>query len=82
MAIEMLRDPRIFYGLSHMKAQFMVSARFVFANSFLVSIERNDLYLTFKSKKSTVFHIFKYCYSKHRPATAKHVDDNDLFVVI
>ena len=41
-----------------MKAQFMVSARLLFGNSSLVSVERNNLYLTSISKKSAVFHIF------------------------
>ena len=44
MATEMLRNPHIFYGLSHMKAQFMVSARFSFDNSFLLSFEKNPVF--------------------------------------
>ena len=47
----MLIKPRIFYGLSHMKAQFMISERFLFEKYnyiYGVSLERNDFYLTFK----------------------------------
>ena len=36
----------------------MVSVRFLFDDFFLVSLERNDLYLTFKSKTSAVFYVF------------------------
>ena len=46
------------YSLSHMKAQFMFSARFLIDNFFVVSLERNYLYLTFKSKVSARFSVF------------------------
>ena len=72
MATKMLRKPHIFYSLSHINAQFMVSERFLIDNFFLVSLERNDLYLTFRSKTSAVF-LCIYCYYKY---TAKHIDDN------
>ena len=36
----------------------MVSARFVIDTFFLVSLRRNNLYLTFKSKISAVFYVF------------------------
>ena len=37
MAAKMVIKPRIFYGLSHMKAKFMVSVRFVF-EKFILSV--------------------------------------------
>ena len=36
----------------------MVSAIFVIDKIFLVSLERNDFYLTFKFKTSAVFDVF------------------------
>ena len=54
----MLRKLHIFYGLSHIKGQCMVSAIFLLNFFFLVSLERNDLYLTLKSKTSAVFDVF------------------------
>ena len=54
MATKMLIKPHIFYSLSQINAQFVVSVRFLIVNFFLVSLERNDLYLTF-SKTSAVF---------------------------
>ena len=71
-ATKMLRKPHIFYSLSHIKAHIMVSARFLIDDFFLVSLERNYLYLTFKSKTSAVF-LCIYCYYKY---TAEYVDDN------
>ena len=58
MDTKMLRKPHIFYGLSHIKGQFMVSAIFLFHNFYFIILERNDLYLTFKSKTSAVFDVF------------------------
>ena len=58
MTIKMLRKPHIFYSLSHINAQFMVSARFLIDNFFLVSLESDNLYLTFRSMPSAVFHVF------------------------
>ena len=55
MATKMLRKPHIFYSLSQINAQFVVSARFLIVNFVHVSLERNDLYLTFKSKTSAIF---------------------------
>ena len=55
----MFRKPRMFHSLSNIKAQFMVSAIFLIDNCFLVSLERNDLYLT-----AAVF-LCIYCYYKH-----------------
>ena len=79
MATEMLRKPHIFYSLlSHITIQFMVSARFLFDNFFLVPLERNDLYLTFRSKTSAVF-LCIYCYNKY---TAKHVDDINIMTYL
>ena len=46
-----------FYGLSHMKAQFIVSARFLLYTFLVVSFEINNLYLTFKYNISVVFYI-------------------------
>ena len=37
MAAKILIKPRIFYGLSHMKTQFMVSGRFLF-ETFISSV--------------------------------------------
>ena len=39
MAAKMERNSHVFYGLSHMKAQFMVSGRFLLYNFFEVSLE-------------------------------------------
>ena len=50
MATNMLREPRMFYSLSHIEAQF-----FFYDIFLIVSFERNYLYLTFKSKTSAVF---------------------------
>ena len=50
----------------------MVCAIFLIAIFFVVSLERNDFYLTFKFKTYAVF-LCMYCYYKY---TAKHVDDN------
>ena len=58
MATKMLRKPHLFYSLSGMKAQFMFFARFLIDNLFIVSFEKNYLYLTFKSNISAVFYIF------------------------
>ena len=55
---QMLRKPHIFYSLSHRKAWFMVPVRFLFDDFFLVSLERNYLYLTFKYKTSAVLYVF------------------------
>ena len=71
-ATKMLRKPHIFYSLSHIDAQFMYFARFLIDYFFIVSLERNDLYLTFRSKTSAVF-LCIYCYYKY---TAKHMDYN------
>ena len=54
-ATKMLGKPYIFYSLSHINAQFMFFARFLIDYFFIVSLERNDLYLTFRSKTSAVF---------------------------
>ena len=45
MAAKMLIKPRIFNGLLHMKAQFMVSGIFLFDKfiSSVLTLERNDL---------------------------------------
>ena len=43
IATKMLRTPHIFYSLSHIKAQFMVSSIFLIDNFFIVTLERNDL---------------------------------------
>ena len=69
MATKMLRNPHIFYGLSQINVQFVVSARYLIVNSFLVSLERNDLHSTFRSKTSAVFYVF-----------TKHVDNNMMFL--
>ena len=74
MASKMLKKTHIFYSLSQINAQFVVSARFLIGHIFLVSLERNDLYLTLISKTSAVLCI--YCYNKY---TAKHVDNNMMF---
>ena len=55
---KMFEKPHIFYSLSHIKAQFMVSERFLIDNLLIVFWERNYLYLTFKSKTSDVFDVF------------------------
>ena len=49
----------------------MDCAIFLIYNFFLVSLERNYLYLTFKSRTSAVFYVFTVTMY-----TAKHVDDN------
>ena len=43
---------------------------------FLVFLDRNSVYLTFKYKMSVVFFIF-LCYYKY---TAKNVDDNMIYL--
>ena len=58
MATKMLRKPHIFFSLSQIKAQFVVSAIILIVNFCLVSLERNDFYLTFRSKTSAVFYVF------------------------
>ena len=58
MATKILRKPHIFDSLSQRNAQFVVSARFLIVNFVLVSLERNDLYLTFRFKTSAVFYVF------------------------
>ena len=58
MANKILGKPHIFYSLSHIKAQFMVSEKKLIDNFFLISLEINDLYLTFKSNTSTVVDVF------------------------
>ena len=58
MATKMLRKPHIFYSLSQINAQFVVSARFLIVNFIIVSLERNNLYLTFRFKTSAVFYVF------------------------
>ena len=58
MATKILRKTYIFYSLSHINAQYMVSARFLMGNLFLVSLEKNVLYLSFRSKTSAVFYVF------------------------
>ena len=75
MANKMLRKPHIFNSLSQINAHFVVSAIFLIVNIFLVSLERNNLYLTLISKTSAVF-LCIYCYCKY---TAKHVDNNMMF---
>ena len=60
MATKMLRKPHIFYSLSHIEAQFVVSARFLIVNFFMGFLERNDLYLTFRSKTSKTYMFFMY----------------------
>ena len=52
------KKPHYLYSLSHMKAQFMFPARFLIDNFFIVPLERNYLYLTFKSKMSAVFFMY------------------------
>ena len=47
MTTKILRKPHIFYSLLYINAQFMVSARFLIHDFFLVCLERNDLHLTF-----------------------------------
>ena len=47
-----VKKPHIFYGLSHMK--FKVSARFLFDNDFLVSSNKNHLYLTQRIRRSMI----------------------------
>ena len=76
MATKVLRKPHIFYSLSQINVQFVVSLRFLIINFFIVSLERNDIYLTFKSKTSAVF-LCIYCYYKY---TAKHGDNNMMFL--
>ena len=75
MATKMIRNPHFFQSVSHINAQFMVSARFVIDKFFLVFLGRNYLYLTFKSKISAVF-LCIYCYYKY---TAKHFDENMMY---
>ena len=58
MATKMRRKPHIFYSLSHIKEQVMISERFIIYNCFLVSLERNDLYFNFKCSTSAVFDVF------------------------
>ena len=58
MVTKMLRKPHMFYSLTQINAQFVVSARFLILNFVLVSLKRNDLYLTFRSKTSAVFYVF------------------------
>ena len=38
--------------------KFVVSARFLIGIFFLISLERNDFYLTFRSKTSAIFYVF------------------------
>ena len=45
IATKIFRKKHIFYSLSHMNAQFVVSAKFLIDNFFLVPLERNDLHL-------------------------------------
>ena len=52
----MLRKPHIFNSLTHIEAEFMVSKIFLI-EFFLFSLERNYLYLTFKSMTSAVFYV-------------------------
>ena len=47
-----------YFSLLHINAQFMFFARFLIDYFFIVSLERNDLYLTFRSKTSAVFYVF------------------------
>ena len=54
MTTKMLRKPHSLYCLSQINAQFEVSKRFLIVNFFLVSLERNDRYLTSRSKTSAV----------------------------
>ena len=58
MATKILRQPHIFYSLSQINAQFVVSAKFLIVNIFLVSLEGNDLNLAFRSKTSAVFFMY------------------------
>ena len=58
MAIQFFRKCQFFYSLSHINAQFRVSAIFSFGNFFLLSLERHDLYLTFRFKTFAVFYVF------------------------
>ena len=58
MANKMLRKPYIFYSLSQINAQFVVSARFLIVNIFFVSLEKNDIYLTLISETSVVCYVF------------------------
>ena len=69
---KMLRKPHSFYSLSHINAQFMVSARFLIDNFFLVSLEIDDLYLTFRFKTSAVFYVFTVTIG----ILLNHVDNN------
>ena len=66
MATKKIRKPQ------HIKAQFMVSARFVIDNFFLVYSVRNYLYLTFKSYISAVCS----CIYRYYKYSVKHVDEN------
>ena len=62
MAVKMIKKPRIYYGLSHMKAQFMVSVRFLF-EKFISSVF---------GKKSPLFDLqiqYVRCYYNY---TAEH----------
>ena len=61
MVTQMLRKPHIFYSLSQLNAQFVISAIFFIVNFFLVSLQRNALYLTLRSKTSAVL----FCFYRH-----------------
>ena len=70
IATKMLGKPHISYSLTHINAQFIFFARFLIDNFFLVSLDRNDLYLTFTSAVVCIY--YKY--------TDKHVDDNTTYL--
>ena len=59
--------------LSHKKAKFMISARFLLYFSLYFII----LYLTFKYKMSVVL-LYIYCYYKYM-YTAENVDDSMIY---
>ena len=55
MATKMSTKPHICYSLSH---KFTFSEKNLNNNLCLVSLERNDLYLTFESKTCAIFDVF------------------------
>ena len=75
MAAEILIKPCIFYGLSHMKAQFLVSVRILF-EKFILSVFGKkrplfDLHISYIRR----FNI--YCYYSY---TAEHAENNTTYL--
>ena len=75
MAAKMWINPRIFFGLSHMKSQFLVSVRFLFQKLISSVIVKKYLFSTFKFNTSA---IFKYLLSLYY--TTKYADDNMIYL--